>query len=816
MKIEKRNILLSSTIESMPYASVTSGGRGSKFPNRDIKSHERALLKKLDECYSHKQVAAIKYKNGTCLEFSSARDYDLKFESLDNKRNGLYLLNVKEENDVTKALVYVSSGKECLLSKKIEDYGTKLTRNGKPKNNDLVSSIEDVKLASLETFWIGPKNHIPKKAPVWCELWLRYNYKLQSKDTWEAVEEELKNICLNFNIELDDSHLLFPERLVKLARVTSEQLELIIGECAYVAEIRRAQEPITFFNEISNKEQKEWSEDLLKRTTYKRDGVAVCLLDTGVNTSHSLIKPAVDDSHVHVLKNDWDKYDNQGHGTEMAGVLLFNYLSEALQTISKVEVPYELESVKILPSNGENKPELYGYVTEQAVSLAEIANPKAKRVLCMAVSSPEYSTYDGSPTSWSAAIDSITSGANEEDEKRLFVISAGNVMPNEFENSSYPEANELHGVESPGQSWNAITVGAYSKDIQIVSSDYKNFKPVASMYELSPYSSTSLTWKKNWPVKPEVLFDGGNIVTNGKDFLECPDLELLTTYYQPYVKQFSTINATSSATAQAGWFCGQLISAYPEFWPETIRALIIHSAEWTDEMKRQFCQEDTKKKGRYILLRTCGYGIPNLEKAIKCVNNSVNMIIQGEIQPFFSKDLLNEMHLHTLPWPKEVLKNLGEENVTLKVTLSYFIEPGPGEIGWKNRYRYPSCGLRFDIINSNESTDDFKKRVNRKMRGDDPKDSGDGTSGSERWYLGSSNRDVGSIHSDFCQLSAIDLSECNRIAVYPVTGWWKGRDYLGKVKKRVRYSLVVSLSTAKTDIDLYTPIVTQIANVTMV
>lgn len=180
----------------------------------------------------------------------------------------------------------------------------------------------------------------------------------------------------------------------------------------------------------------------------------------------------------------------------MAGVLLFNDLSEALQTISKVEVPYELESVKILPSNGENKPELYGYVTEQAVSLAEIANPKAKRVLCMAVSSPEYSTYDGSPTSWSAAIDSITSGANEEDEKRLFVISAGNVMPNEFENSSYPEANELHGVESPGQSWNAITVGAYSKDIQIVSSDYKNFKPVASMYELSPYSSTSWTWKR--------------------------------------------------------------------------------------------------------------------------------------------------------------------------------------------------------------------------------------------------------------------------------------------------------------------------------
>ena len=815
MKIEKKNILLSSTFETMPYASVKRG-REPKFPNRDVISHERALLKKLNECYSDKQVAAIKYKNGTCLEFLSAQGYELKLESLDNKRDGMHLLNVKEENAITKALVYVSPGKETVFSKKIEDYGTKLTQYGKPKNNDLVSGIEDVKLASLEDFWIGKKEHMPKKVPVWCEIWLRYNYKLKSKDTWESVEEGFKNTCLELNVELDDSHLVFPERLVKLAKVNSEQLELIIGECPYVAEIRQAQEPITFFDELNNKEQKEWSDDLLKRAIYKRNGVAVCLLDTGVNTSHSLIEPAVDDSHIQALNNTWDKYDNQGHGTEMAGVSLFNDLREALQTTSKVEVPYELESVKILPSNGANKPELYGHVTEQAVSLAEIANPGAKRVVCMAVSSPEYSTYDGSPTSWSAAIDSITSGANEENEKRLFLVSAGNVIPSEFENSSYPEANELHGVESPGQSWNAITVGAYSKDVQVFNNEYRDFEPVASMYGLSPYSSTSLTWKKSWPVKPEVLFDGGNIVTNGKDFLESPDLEILTTYYQPYVKQFSTINATSSATAQAGWFCGQLISAYPDFWPETIRALMIHSAEWTDEMKRQFCQEDTKRKGRYTLLRTCGYGIPNLEKAIQCVNNSVNMIIQGELQPFPYKDSPNEMHLHTLPWPKEVLENLNEEEVMLKVTLSYFIEPGPGEIGWNNRYRYPSCGLRFDLINSNESQEDFQKRINQKMRGDNKKDSGDGTSGAERWFLGSANRDVGSIHSDFCQLSAIELSECNRVAVYPVTGWWKGRNYLGKVYNKVRYSLVVSLSTTKTNVDLYTPIVTQIANATLI
>ena len=168
------------------------------------------------------------------------------------------------------------------------------------------------------------------------------------------------------------------------------------------------------------------------------------------------------------------------------------------------------------------------------------------------------------------------------------------------------------------------------------------------------------------------------------------------------------------------------------------------------------------------------------------------------------------MHLHTLPWPKEVLEELGETPVTLKLTLSYFIEPGPGEVGWKDKYRYPSCGLRFDVINSNETKEDFQKRINVKMRGDNKKDKGDGTSGSDRWYLGASNRDVGSIHSDFCELSAVELSGCNLIAVYPVVGWWRERDYLKRYDKSVRYSLVVSLSTPSTDVDLYTPIITQI------
>ena len=118
--------------------------------------------------------------------------------------------------------------------------------------------------------------------------------------------------------------------------------------------------------------------------------------------------------------------------------------------------------------------------------------------------------------------------------------------------------------------------------------------------------------------------------------------------------------------------------------------------------------------------------------------------------------------------------------------------------------------MRFDLINNNENIDDFKKRVNVKMRGEDRKDSGEGSSGSGRWYLGSNNRDVGSIHSDFIDASAVELCNAKYIAVYPVVGWWKTRSYLGKIDKKIRYSLVVSLDTPKVEADLYTPIVTKI------
>ena len=825
MAVEKKNILLTDITEPVQYRS--KGGRGGekKIPVRDYTSHANYIRGKYDsvvnEALSQKQVAAIKMK-GMYAEFTSMQNFELITKSLENRPSGIRLLNVqKTEDGFTKATIYIPEGKEDFFRKRIAQYATEKTKTGNPKNADLIGSIEDIKLAMLESFWTDKLEGLPGAISINCEIWLRYDEK--KKLPWSLVEEQLHNVCDELGIPVEkDMRLLFPERIVKMITANREQLKDILANCEYITELRRAEEATTFFTSLDKTDQRLWTQDLLSRCTFSDSGITVCLLDAGINALHPLIEPTVLANGLHAVNPDWGVEDNpreRGHGTEMAGIAIYGDLQEALENPGHVEINHKIESVKILPKYGQNPREFYGAITQRAVSLAEVDNPQSKRILCMAVTAPDSPNQDGRPTSWSAALDEITSGSAEEgDNQRLFLVSAGNIHPSSFRELEYPERNTIEPIQDPAQSWNAVTIGGYADKVEIKDVDYQGFHSLAEKGGLSPYSVTSASWKGSWPIKPEVLFNAGNVATNNNDYDTCDDLSLLTTGHRPTVNHYSTIWGTSSATAQAANFCAKLYSEYPTMWPETARALMIHSASWTEQMHRQFCPKgtNTNKTQRKNLVRHCGYGIPDLSKAIQCFDNSVNMIIQGELQPFKkvgSRASMNEMHIHSFPWPKDVLRDLGETEVELKVTLSYFIEPSPGEVGWKDRYRYPSCGLRFEVNRFNQSREEFMRQVSKMMNEEDTTEDSFLSGSGNDWYLGVNTHRYGSIHSDFIRANAVDLCESKYVAVFPVGGWWKERVYLGKSENKVRYSLVVSLSTPETNVDLYTPIINQIGTV---
>ena len=825
MPVEKKNIILNDITERMAYKS-SAHPITKKYPTRqDYVAHagyvKRQYSAVMKQSLDQRQVAAIKMK-GTYAEFSGVEGLELATKSLENRQAGIRLLNVQTINGVMKATVYIPEGKEEFFIKRMDAYASETTKKGNPKHQDLIGSIENIKLAMVDSFWTDELDALPTDTAINCEVWLRYEIKKTDSEPWNSVEEEFHNICDELTITVDKGkRILFPERIVKLITANRDKLKSLITSCEYISEIRRAEEPASFFTNLSHSYQRMWSEDLLSRCDFTHTGTSICLLDAGLNDQHPLLAPAILENGLHSVEDSWGTRDSQlwgGHGTEMAGLAVYGDLQEALETQEPIEVNHKLESVKILPDVGRNKRDLYGAITQQAVAIAEIDNPNVNRVLCMAVTSNEHPDKDGRPSSWSATLDKITSAVNEEDsEHRLFIVSGGNIHPTAFENGRFPDINALENVQNPAQSWNAVTVGGYAGKVEISEEGYQGYQALAPKDGLSPFSTTSLSWSRIWPIKPEVLFNAGNVATNGQDYATCDDLSLLTTGHRLSANLYSTINATSAATAQAANFSAKLMAEYPGLWPETIRALLIHSATWTDEMHNQFCEKGygTTKMKRGILLRNCGYGIPDLNRAIQCANNSVNMIVQGEIQPF-RKDgstvKMNEMHIHSFPWPNEVLRGLGETDVKLRITLSYYIEPSPGEVGWKDRYRYPSCGLRFEINKVNQSLDEFKKQVS-KMAAEEDKAEETTSSTANDWYLGPKNRNVGSIHSDFIICNAVDLCERNYVAVYPIGGWWKERPYLKKTDKKVKYALVVSLETPSVEVDLYTPIINEISTV---
>ncbi|HKN29920.1 MAG TPA: hypothetical protein VJY34_19390 [Roseiarcus sp.] len=151
---------------------------------------------------------------------------------------------------------------------------------------------------------------------------------------------------------------------------------------------------------------------------------------------------------------------------------------------------------------------------------------------------------------------------------------------------------------------------------------------------------------------------------------------------------------------------------------------------------------------------------------------------------------------------------LGNTDVVMRVTLSYFIEPSPGARGWTSRFGYQSHCLRFAVRNQLETETAFVERINKFVRDEDYEAPGLSDPG---WTFGRLNSlaSLGSV-PDTWKGRAIDLASRGYIAVYPTIGWWNKRPQLGAWGKTARYSLVVSIETPEVETDLYTPVANQI------
>ncbi|MEZ5506446.1 MAG: S8 family peptidase [Gammaproteobacteria bacterium] len=804
------------------FTSPSKGGGGKQIPDRDRAAHGSALQGKLQqltpmlaEATDQQRQAGLDEGFGLQIEFESFPDVELAFESLARERSGIELRNVRHDGHKTFATVFVPDGKLGVFEKLITNYldSGKDTKNG-PANRKLLNTISDIRAATLQALWTDSPDAMPTADDehLWWEVWL------PTRNDRQGIVEQFREAATGLNFRIASGELSFPERSVLLVYGSVGQMKRSMMTLNSIAELRRAKETAEFFDALNPEEQPQWINELNDRLTLPADGAEVpyvCLLDTGVNNGHPLLQQAITNADKHSVEPAWGLDDGEGHGTEMAGLALLGNLTDALSTQMPVSVSHRLESVKLLPEDGANGGDaiLHGYLTSEAVDRPAVTAPHRKRVFSMAITARD-NRDRGRPSAWSATIDRLAYDADAQGEApKLFVISAGNIKdPNAW--MEYPHSNGSDGIHDPAQAWNALTVGAMTNLARITEADAEHYTPIAEIGGLSPFSTTSQTWQAHWPLKPDVVFEGGNVAKDGLGAAWMPSLSLLTTNANPAERLLTTSNATSAASALCARMAAQLMARYPNLWPESIRGLIVHSAQWTEAMKRMFlpARGAPTKAQTTELVRHCGFGEPNLDRALWSADNSLTMICEEFLHPFKrdkgKEPQLRDMNLHQLPWPLAELEMLGEAQVEMRVTLSYFIEPNPSARGVTSRYRYESHGLRFDVKRPLESDPDFRARINAAARDDEERVNRNDND--PYWVIGKKNRHKGSLHSDIWKGSAAELASRGAIAVYPSLGWWKTRPALERYDQRIRYSLVVSINAPDIDVDLYTPIANQI------
>jgi hypothetical protein len=456
-------------------------------------------------------------------------------------------------------------------------------------------------------------------------------------------------------------------------------------------------------------------------------------------------------------------------------------------------------------------------VTQGAVAQVEIERPGARRSFCLANSAIDFSP--SRPSSWSGALDQVAAGSMPGDAadgvpaseapKRLVVVATGNVAGGMVDDlvSSQP-------LEDPSQSWNALTIGGFTRKEQVPAPP-PALEPAVPANHRSPFSRGSQSLPDDLtPIKPEVLFEAGNMLSDNTGFCGWhPAVSLLATGSDLVAEPLVPFWATSAAAGVAGNFVGRLQAALPERWPETHRALAVDSATWPQPIRKKLLgsgahwKTTISKTERQKILREVGYGVPDVERAILSARNDVTLVAEAKIQPYaVGKDgrtgVFNEMHFYDLPWPRAALEQLENEIVTTKVTLSYFIEPNLTGRAATRPDTYRSFGLRFAMKKRTETDAAFRARINAAQERD-------GTTADKEadcWLLGPKAVQAGSLHCDLWRGHAIDLAGHDAIAVYPVGGWWKSHAGQERVTDKGRYALVISIAAPGQAVDLHTEI----------
>ncbi|MCK5689015.1 S8 family peptidase, partial [Myxococcota bacterium] len=366
----------------------------------------------------------------------------------------------------------------------------------------------------------------------------------------------------------------------------------------------------------------------------------VCVLDSGINTNHPLLGPAIAESASFI--DDEDGSDQAGHGTAVASIALYGDL-EACNASNFWQPEIWLYNGKVLDGDGNFDEQAIEKTLDEAVfHFADLGC----RIFNLSLGNAN-APYDGKHIRGIAyVLDNLARRHNV-----LFVVSAGNFggseeppVPRENWRDEYPEyllSNESVIID-PAPALNVLTVGSLAQHNATVDEQkYPEISQLSPASENQPSPFTRHGPSVKGAFKPDLVATGGNLATPMRHDTEQwrahrRGLGVLTCHHE-FVGStlFQEISGTSFAAPYITHLAGRLLNEYPTASANLLRAMLVNHASmppetastFPEEMQVQY-KEATETKNRDIAREVAGYGVIDEDALYRSSQNVVVLMAE--------------------------------------------------------------------------------------------------------------------------------------------------------------------------------------------
>lgn len=382
----------------------------------------------------------------------------------------------------------------------------------------------------------------------------------------------------------------------------------------------------------------------------EKDAPEVGVIDSGIMENHKYISPAIRPKNsISYVKNDSstaDKVARGGHGTKVAGAILYpnsiSHLSDSYQ------LPFFIRNIRIL--DNDNKAADF---TPSLMTQIVDDNPDI-RLFNLSVNS--YAPFRTKHMSlWAATLDKLI-----HEHNILFINSAGNIDENSIRHyiktgNPYPSYLEeaYCRLANPAQSSFAISVGS----INHLSLDDKDWESIGKEDEIAPYSRIGNgIWGH---IKPDLVEYGGGMKISKNNIQQITTKDTAIELIRSTLDGGSAYNSesvgTSFATPKVTAIAAALLKLYPDEDINLIRALLVQGAR----LPGDFFRNPT-----VLAMRHYGYGIPSLERVTTNTEHRITFYNTNQIKA-------EEGQVYSLKLPDN-LRNPGDEfEILIEVSLAY-------------------------------------------------------------------------------------------------------------------------------------------------